>query len=491
MDENSFDPRSWNKPKQATDAGSPPAKADAPAGDSAEKTSLPEAWEAVVTNFRPGSQAAPPPAAAPAPAEADDAGRKRRWLAPLLIAACVLLAGGGVGMWMLRVPSAPPPEAPQAETAGALMAKPEPSAVERAINLTGVGELAAVLTASGVAPADAAVAAKAAASVLTAPGELRARIVLAPQGDGFRLERIQASYADGSGVVVTRESDGGFVPHKVAADLTRQVKVLRGELDSESFYTSAVTAGLIDTLIPEFINAFGYDFNLASEVAPGDTFEVAYEQSVNDSGEPVGQPQLLFASLTTQQKSLALYRYKQADGTVGWFDGNGALTQRGFMRTPIDGARITSKFGLRFHPVLHYTRLHGGVDFGAPIGTPIYAAADGTVVSASPSACAGNMVIIRHENGYETRYFHLSRYADGLHAGQQVTQGYVIGLVGTTGTCTTGPHLHYEVHINGEKIDPLTVKTDDAKRKRLDSAALAGFMQERDRIDVARAKQAF
>ncbi len=371
------------------------------------------------------------------------------------------------------------------------MPAPAASAVERAINVSGVGELASVLVAAGVSQPDATAVADAARRGLGRPGELRARIVLVPEGEGFRFDRMQASYSDGSGVVVTREADGSFAPHTVAAELTRQVKVLRGELDSESFYTSAVAAGLTDTLIPEFINAFAYDFNLASEVAPGDTFEVAYEQSVNENGDAVGQPQLLFASLTTQQKSLALYRFRLPDGSVAWYDGNGAVTQRGFMRTPIDGARITSKFGMRFHPVLHYNRLHGGVDFGAPIGTPIYAAANGTIVSASPSKCAGNMVIIRHENGYETRYFHLSRYADGLHAGEEVAQGFTIGFVGSTGTCTTGPHLHYEVHINGEKIDPLSVKTDDSKRKRLDSAMLAGFLRERDRIDVARAKQAF
>jgi len=159
------------------------------------------------------------------------------------------------------------------------------------------------------------------------------------------------------------------------------------------------------------------------------------------------------------------------------------------MRTPIDGARITSNFGMRFHPVLHYTRLHGGTDFAAPIGTPIYASAEGTVTSASPSRCAGNMVIIGHADGYETRYFHLSRYADGLHAGQTVPQGFTIGYVGSTGTCTTGPHLHYEVHINGEKVDPLSIPTDTGKRDSLQGGDLAAFVEQRNRVDVARAGQ--
>jgi murein DD-endopeptidase MepM/ murein hydrolase activator NlpD len=326
--------------------------------------------------------------------------------------------------------------------------------------------------------------------VMSAPGEVHATLTLLPEGAGFQLLRLDASYADGSGAVISRGADGAFAGSAVAAELTKQIKVLRGELDSESFYNSAVTAGVLDTLIPEFINAFGFDFNLASEVAAGDTFEVAYEQTVNPNGDAVGQPQLLYASLTTKAKSVALYRYATPDGKVGWYDGNGASTKRGLMRTPVDGARITSKFGPRFHPVLHYTRLHGGTDFAAPVGTPIYAARDGSVQSASPSGCAGNMVILTHDQGWATRYFHLSKYADGLAAGQPVTQGQTIGYVGNTGTCTTGPHLHYEVHINGEKVDPLSVKTDDNEKKRLEDTLIQAFIRQRDRVDVARAQQA-
>jgi murein DD-endopeptidase MepM/ murein hydrolase activator NlpD len=276
----------------------------------------------------------------------------------------------------------------------------------------------------------------------------------------------------------------------VAADLSREVKVLRGELDTESFYSSAVAAGLIDTLIPEFINAFGYDFNLAAEILPGDTFEVAYEQAVNESGEPFGQPQLLFAQLTTRTKSLALYRFRDAEGAVGWYDGNGASTRRGLMRTPVDGARISSKFGMRFHPVLHYNRLHGGTDFAAPTGTPIYAAADGAVEFAAMKGANGNLTVIRHDNGWRTLYLHQNRFMPGIAPGVRVIQGQHIGDVGTTGR-STGPHLHYEVHIDGQRVDPLSIRTDDARRKRMEGTLLAAFMRERDRVDVARARQGF
>lgn len=156
------------------------------------------------------------------------------------------------------------------------------------------------------------------------------------------------------------------------------------------------------------------------------------------------------------------------------------------MLTPLDGARVSSKFGLRMHPTLGYARKHNGTDFAAPVGTPVYAAGDATVTSATPTGCGGNMVVLQHDTGWMTRYFHFSRYADGLAGGQRVRQGTVIGYVGNTGSCTTGPHLHYEVHIDGQPVDPLSI--DIGTGKSLSGAALQAFVRERDRIDRVRAE---
>lgn len=491
MNDDSFDPRSWAKPPpgaapQPPEAVAKPVEAGAKPVE-ANESALPEAWRDIGSEFAATADTKPA-----AKTKIDSPKRPSRHgpspLAKALpyAASIILLASGGAAAWVTRAPVELPPEAVAA-------AEPEvavPGVVERSLVLASLADIVGALTAAGVSPQEAAAAAQAAAKVLSGSGEIHATLELMPQGQGFLLQRLKASFPDGSGAVVARNEEGAFAGSAVAAELTKQIKVARGEIDTESFYTSAVAAGVIDTLIPEFINAFAYDFNLASEVHPGDTFEVAFEQSINAQGDPVGQPQLLFASLTTPLKSLALYRFRQPDGKVAWFDGNGAITQRGLMRTPVDGARITSKFGPRFHPVLHYTRLHGGVDFAAPVGTPIYAASGGTIASASPSGCAGNMVVMTHDNGWSTRYFHLSKYADGLHAGQRVEQGFTIGAVGNTGTCTTGPHLHYEVHIDGEKVDPLSIKTDDAQRKKLDSGSMPAFLSQRDRVDVARAQNA-
>ena len=473
MEDGSFDPRQWDlqgKPPPSAAGTKPPG-------------AIPEFWQAAA---RGSDGPAMPPGK---PSGGGSSPRLLPYAASLAILALATIAAG------VQRQSPGAAAQPATETIGTGPEAPplpkEANSVERALSLADAVGLASSLIAAGVPAAEANAATAAAAGALGQPGEIHAVMSLSQDGTGMHLRRLQASYVDGSGATVDRKADGTYTVSRVAADLTRKIQVIRGELDSESFYSSAVHAGLIDSLVPEFINAFAYDFNLASEVQPGDTFEVAFEQSVNGRGEAVGAPQLLYASLTTRAKSKALYRYVPQGGQAAWYDGNGGSIKRGFMRTPIDGARISSKYGMRFHPVLHYTRLHAGVDFAAPIGTPIYAAADGTVSTASPNKCGGNWVIIDHQNAMQTRYFHLSRYAEGLHAGQHVTQGETVGYVGVTGTCTTGPHLHYETLVKGEHIDPLSIPVESGTVKRLEGSAIQGFMRERDRIDVARAQQAY
>ncbi|MDP3550866.1 MAG: M23 family metallopeptidase [Novosphingobium sp.] len=396
-----------------------------------------------------------------------------------------VLCVGALGAWLTRSdPALAPIAVPSAISA------PDTNVQERALNLAGPGALAGALIEAGVRADDAAAAAAAAAPHLTSGGEIHAIIVLEPGEGGALLQQLRAVHINGSGVMLARTADGTYAVTPLAADVSRKIEVLRGEIDSESFYTSAVSAGLIDTLIPEFINAFSYDFNLASEVSPGDVFEVAYDQEFNASGEAVGQPKLLYAQLTTPKKSLALYRFQAAGEEAAWFDGNGATTKRGLMRTPVDGARISSKFGMRFHPVLHYNKLHGGTDFAAPTGTPIYAAADGTIEFAAMKGANGNLTVLRHDNDWRTLYLHQNVFAPGITQGVRVTQGQRIGDVGTTGR-STGPHLHYEVHIDGQRVDPLSIPADEASRKRMDGAVLQAFLKERDRIDMARSQRTF
>lgn len=410
-------------------------------------------------------------------------GRQRR-LIGLGAAAGVLLVGGAAA-WLAR-PGDPVPVAVVDQPGQQPPA--DASAVRRVLQLANAAELETALRRFGLDPAMAANVAREARPALSADGQIRAMLEMTRQDGALRFHRLQASNPDSSGAIVRLGEDGQLQTSRVAAQVSERILVLHGIMDGDSFYSSAVAVGVPNSLISPFAKALAFDFDFQRDVAAGDAFELAYAQPTNASGDAMGAPVLLYASLTTQTKSAAVYRFTPPGGEEGWYDASGRTVARALMRTPVDGARITSKFGMRFHPVLHYTRLHGGVDFAAPIGTPIYAAAAGTITSASPSGCAGNMVIMSHANGMETRYFHLSRYAEGLHAGQQVGQGFTIGYVGTTGTCTTGPHLHYEIHIKGEKIDPLSVQPDPSESKSLSGAQMQSFEQVRDRIDVNRAQ---
>ncbi|MCX7283415.1 MAG: M23 family metallopeptidase [Novosphingobium sp.] len=474
MSDDSFDPKQWVKQAPVPSPAQPPARDGTTEGADA----LSDFWREAA-----GPATTVANAAAPVPRNARkklQQGTDRRL--PLAIAgSAVLLIIGAVGAWATRSNGPQPAILPVAgpEASGGLQ--------ERALNLAGPGQLVSALVGAGVRPDDASAAAAAAAPYLASGGEIHAILVLATGDGGAMLQQLRAVHIDGSGVTLARSADGSYAVTPLLASVSRKIEVLRGEIDSDSFYSSAVSAGLIDSLIPEFINAFSYDFNLASEVSPGDVFEVAFDQEVNADGQAVGQPKLLFAQLTTPQKSLALYRFEVPGGEAGWFDGNGATTKRGLMRTPVDGARISSKFGMRFHPVLHYNKLHGGTDFAAPIGTPIYAAADGVIEFAAMKGANGNLTILRHDNGWETYYLHQNVFEPGIAAGVRVTQGQHIGDIGTTGR-STGPHLHYEVHINGERVDPQSIPADESSRKRIEGATLQAFLKERDRIDAARSQ---
>ena len=486
-DKGSFDPKTWLSP------GTAPVRAPATENQVVAPTSAQElSFDfSKLTQIPNAPRAASDDEGAPPPTPPGRDEMKRRSPPPLAGGVCLalLLAGGAIA-YFARGTGSGNVTTPVVGTTS--VATPDDKAAaqppsRRTLVLSGPEGIPEALKSAGIVPAEAAAAAAKAMAILgPAAGEVRLSFDIQGPPGTVHLLQFEATRSDGSGISLARADDSAFSATRLDAKLETRINVVRGEMDGDSFYTSAVAAGVTDSLISDFANAFSFDFNFQTEVGPGDVFEAAFEQAYNPSGQAVGVPKLVYVSLSTAAKSRSLYRFvPPGESEPGWFDGNGRSTVKSLMRTPIDGARITSKFGMRFHPVLHYTRLHGGTDFAAPIGTPIYAAAAGVVTSASPSSCAGNMVIIHHDNGWETRYFHLVRYAPGVVAGLRVTQGYTIGFVGTTGICTTGPHLHYEVHINGEKVDPLSIDTGTGKA--LAGAQLVAFNRERDRIDTRRA----
>ncbi|HEX8365210.1 MAG TPA: M23 family metallopeptidase [Allosphingosinicella sp.] len=457
----SFDPKTW-RANGSKETGSGPAAPEA--GDAGSFD--PRSW---------GSEGSAPPREAGPPS--------LRLGAALTAAALILLAGAGAAWLGREERTAPAPVKPQAEAAPSAAPAGER---HRTITVAGASEIAAALRAAGLDEASATRAAAAARGVLGgAPGGLRLAFTLAEDGATLRLAALEATREDGSGVRLA-EAQGRLAAERLDARLALQLRAVAGEMDETSFYSSAVSAGVPDSVISDFATAFSFDLDFQREVRPGDRFEAVLEQARNPAGEAVGAPRLLFVAMRTNEKSLRFYRFRPPGGEEGWFDDGGRSNVRSLMRTPLDGARVSSRFGYRIHPLFGVRRLHRGTDFAAPVGTRVYAAADGEVASAGPNRCAGNMIRLRHDNGWTTHYFHLSAFAPQIAAGARVRQGEVIGAVGNTGTCTTGPHLHFELLIDGEHTDALGIDTGAGTV--LAGAAKAAFNSERDRIDRSRAE---
>jgi murein DD-endopeptidase MepM/ murein hydrolase activator NlpD len=396
-----------------------------------------------------------------------------------MVVAVAIALGGAVAAYRAR-PPVTAEKTRQVRIAGAAVTKA--GADSRTLVVPGADDLVPSLLATGIAPDQAAEAARLVRRGLGGEGELR--LVLAIDRAGpVRLGALTATRADGSGVALTA-SAAGFDATRLDAKLVRSVDFVRGELDGQSFYSSAVAAGVADVLVGEFANVFRYDFDMQREVHPGDVFEAGFEQRRNAAGEPVGAPVLVYAALSTAAKSRALYRFQPDQGEAEWVDSGGRSNRRSLMRTPVEAARISSGFGPRGHPILGFVKMHRGTDFAAPTGTPIFAAGDAVVTVAGFRGANGNFVRLRHDNGWETLYLHMNRIADGIAPGARIGQGQQIGEVGTTGR-STGPHLHYEVHVAGQAVDPLSIETGGGRT--LAGAVLKAFRGLRDRIDARRA----
>ena len=426
------------------------------------------------TSFNPRAWSSPPESPkAPEP-------KRRASGLPLVGAVCIVLVGGG--LWMLwpkghSAPAGTPASLPISTT----------EVERRALTVSHPTDIQGILTGAGVATDEASKASALALSKLSpAPGDLTVIAMLRTAGGVNHVVSLDARHENGAGVLIKVDAAGTLTAAATAADLKTVVRVVRGEMDAYSFYSSAVAQHLTDSLIAPFAQALAFDFDFQREIRAGDIFEAAFEDRVNNRGESVGVGRLLYVSLETAAKSRALYWFQPPQGDAGWFDANGASVVRSLMRTPVESARISSTFGMREHPVLGFVKMHKGIDFAAPIGTPIYASGNGLIEFAGMKGPNGNFVKIKHDNGWETLYLHMSAYGEGITQGARVHQGQKVGAIGTTGR-STGPHLHYEVHINNEPVDPMGLKLEGGQTLR--DAALKGFLKERDRIDALRAAQ--
>jgi len=302
----------------------------------------------------------------------------------------------------------------------------------------------------------------------------------APDDDSFEFKSLNIKVDPEHEVRVARCEDNGFTANEIINEF--ETRTLRAEFEiNSSLYVSADQNGVpFDMLLP-LINVFAYDVDFQRDIRIGDHFEIMYETKVDDDGAVVCSGTTAYAALTTQGRRLTLYHYQDSDGAVDYFDENGRSLKKNLMITPVDGARISSGYGKRRHPILGYSRMHRGLDFAAPSGSPIKAAGDGVVEFAKYGRTFGNNVRLRHANNYKTRYAHMRRFARGIRPGVRVKQGQIIGYVGTTGM-STGPHLHYEVYYNGQSINPSKIKSKPGRI--LKGNELARFMEAKAKLDV-------
>jgi len=282
-------------------------------------------------------------------------------------------------------------------------------------------------------------------------------------------------------VTVTRATDGTFSANDSVQQLVAHVHRAGATIDS-SLYLAAMQAGIPAEVVVEMIHMFSYKVDFQREIKPGDSFEVFYDYYYTPDGRAAKQGQISYAVMKLAGKEIALYRYQpDPNEPADYFDAHGQSAKGMLMKTPVDGARITSGFGMRFHPILGYTRMHKGVDFAVPIGTPVMASGAGTVVFTGVQSGYGNFVLVNHGNGYSTAYGHLSRFAPGIRRGAHVRQGQVVAYSGMSGMAT-GPHLHYEIRVNNVQVNPTTVKI--AQGRILQGTQLRAFQEARLRTDA-------
>lgn len=242
----------------------------------------------------------------------------------------------------------------------------------------------------------------------------------------------------------------------LATPLSRQVMAASATIRG-SLFEAGAEAGVPHAALVSLIKVLSYSVDFQRDIHEGDSFKVLYETMRAPDGSMVKTGNVLYAEVNLGGRMFPMYRHEFADGRVEYFDRQGKSLRKALLRTPVDGARVSSGFGMRTHPVLGYSKMHQGVDFAAPTGTPIYAGGDGVVVERGKKGGYGNFILIRHGGGYSTAYGHMSRFKSDVQRGTRVRQGEVIGYVGSTGR-STGPHLHYEVRIDGRQVNPANVK---------------------------------
>ena len=275
-----------------------------------------------------------------------------------------------------------------------------------------------------------------------------------------------------------------FISNIIEKNLEKVITFKEGIIKN-SLYNTAIEIGIKPNTIIEFARLYGFQVDFQRDIWKNDSFQIIYEEFKNEEGSIIETGNIIYANLNTQNEDLQLYKFIYEKNKIDYFDENGKSMRKTLMKTPINGARLSSSFGKRKHPILGFTKMHTGTDFAAPMGTPIMASGDGLVVRAKWCGGGGNCVKIKHNSVYQTVYAHMSKFGRGIKRGVRVKQGQIIGYVGSTGL-STGPHLHYEVIENGKKINSQKLKLPSGKILKGNQRKL--FEVDKIKIDVLKSE---
>ena len=309
---------------------------------------------------------------------------------------------------------------------------------------------------------------------------------------GRELSLILKKLEDGSNTVINlvypinntskieiRKSNNNFLVKENILQLYKKEVVVKNEIKN-NLYNAAIEAGIEPNIIVEFARIYGFEVDFQRDIRRGDWFEILYERFEDDNNIVKDTGKIIYASMYVNGEEINLYNFRDESET-GYYDIKGKSIVKSLMKTPINGARLSSSYGMRKHPILGYNRMHKGTDFAALSGTPIMASGSGTVIRARWCGGGGNCVKIKHNSTYETIYAHMKSFARGIKEGRKVKQGQIIGYVGSTGM-STGPHLHYEVVVNGKKVNSQKLKLPSGKI--LKGNARKEFELKRIKIDL-------
>ena len=286
--------------------------------------------------------------------------------------------------------------------------------------------------------------------------------ILDTEGKNINFSSMEVTIGRSQKIQVKKLENDIFFSHVFESKLEPKLVYIHATVGA-TLFSAAMNAGLSQEMFNELLKAYSYDVDFQRDVVTGDEMEVLYEAIYDDEGKLVSNGDILYTSLKIQRGRFTIYRYTTPDGKADYYTDDGVSVQKSLLRTPVNGARISSGYGDRTHPILGFTKMHKGVDFAAPKGTPVYAAGNGVVLEMLRKGSYGKYIKIFHSSIYSTAYAHLNGFANRLQRGSKVVQGQIIGYVGSTGR-STGAHLHYEVIENGRQVDPLTIKSGSGKK---------------------------